>query len=75
MNIGYACLTEGIMNTKYKTCRMDNINYERLVKLISHNLYSLENTIDYNKTLLNKYISYPYITTIIYKLFIPLYSL
>lgn len=48
MNLGYACLTEGVMNTKYKTCRIKNVNYEKLAKLISHNLCSLENMINYN---------------------------
>lgn len=48
MKIGYACLTVGVRETNYKTCIMKNVNYERLDELISHNLYSLENTIDYN---------------------------
>lgn len=48
MNLGYACLTLGLINTKYKTCRIGNVNYERLAELISHNLSSLENMIDYN---------------------------
>lgn len=48
MNLGYACLTLGVMDTKYKTCRIGNVNYERLAELISHNLRSLKNMIDYN---------------------------
>ena len=48
MKIGYACLTIGVKDTNYKTCVMKNVNHERLAELISHNLYSLENTIDYN---------------------------
>lgn len=48
MKIGYACLTLGVRDTIYKKCIMKNVNYERLAELISHNLHSLENTIDYN---------------------------
>lgn len=48
MKIGYACLNIGVEDTKYKTCRIDKAGDERLAELISHNLCSLENTIDYN---------------------------
>ena len=48
MKIGYACLTVAVADTNYKTCTIKNANYERLAELISHNLYSLENMIDYN---------------------------
>ncbi len=48
MKIGYACLAVGVRDTNYKTCIMKNVNHERLTQLISHNLYSLENMIDYN---------------------------
>lgn len=48
MSIGYACVTEGVPGTSFKTCRMDNATKERLEELIAHNLKSLENMIDYN---------------------------
>lgn len=48
MKIGYASIAVGVTNTKYKTCIIKNATPERLTKLISHNLYSLENLIDYN---------------------------
>lgn len=48
MKIGYACLTVGVRDTNYKTCIIKNANHERLTELISHNLCSLENIIDYN---------------------------
>ena len=48
MKIGYACIAIGVADTNYKTCTIKNANYERLAQLISHNLYSLENLIDYN---------------------------
>lgn len=48
MSIGYACLTIGIQNTNLKSSIAKNINEEKLLDLISHNLNSLENIIDYN---------------------------
>ncbi|MBP1924968.1 UV DNA damage endonuclease [Sedimentibacter acidaminivorans] len=48
MSIGYACLTIGVNNTNYKSCIMKNASKERLLEIISHNLNSLENIIDYN---------------------------
>jgi len=48
MSIGYACLTVGVPNTGMKSCRVQNASEERLVELISHNLNSLGNIIDYN---------------------------
>lgn len=48
MSIGYACLTIGVQNTKLKTSIAKNINEEKLLELISHNLNSLDNIIDYN---------------------------
>lgn len=48
MSIGYACLTVGVPNTNMKTCRITNATDEKLQELISHNLKSLENIIDYN---------------------------
>ncbi len=48
MRIGYACLTEGVLETNFKTCTLKNANRENLLKIIEHNLYSLNNIIDYN---------------------------
>lgn len=48
MSIGYACLTIGVQNTNLKSSIAKNINEEKLLDLISHNLNSLENIIDYN---------------------------
>lgn len=48
MNIGYACLTVGVPNTKFRSCLQKNADEEKLVELTAHNLNSLENIIDYN---------------------------
>ena len=48
MRIGYACLTVGVPATDQKSCRMKNATEARLKELISHNIKSLENIIDYN---------------------------
>lgn len=48
MRIGYACLTEGIEGTNFKSCTMKNATETNLIHLIEHNLTSLENIIDYN---------------------------
>ena len=48
MNIGYACLTVGVPNTDQKSCMLKNASKEKLLELISYNLNSLENIIDYN---------------------------
>lgn len=48
MNIGYACLTEGVLNTRLKTCNLKNATPERLKSVIQSNLDSLENMIEYN---------------------------
>lgn len=48
MRIGYACLTIGVPNTSIKRCIMRNASEAKLLELISHNLDSLENIIDYN---------------------------
>lgn len=48
MKIGYACLTIGVPNTNMKRCIMRNASEHKLLELISHNLNSLENIIDYN---------------------------
>lgn len=48
MKIGYACLTVGVRDTNFKTCTLKNASEENLLKIIEHNLESLENIIDYN---------------------------
>lgn len=48
MNIGYACLTLGVRDTNFKTCTLKNVNEENLIKIIRHNLKTLENIVDYN---------------------------
>ena len=48
MRIGYACLTVGVPNTGFKTCRKANATEEKLKELINFNLTSLEKLIDYN---------------------------
>lgn len=48
MSIGYACLTVGVPNTGFKTCRKANATEEKLKELIHFNLNSLEKLIDYN---------------------------
>lgn len=50
MSIGYACLTIGVKNTGLKSCVSKNASEAKLKELISHNLSSLENIIDYNIT-------------------------
>lgn len=48
MSIGYACLTIGVLNANLKSCTAKNVDEEKLLDLILHNLNSLENIIDYN---------------------------
>ncbi len=48
MSIGYACLTLGVLNTNLKSCTAKNATDENLLNIISHNLISLENIIEYN---------------------------
>ncbi|OJF94153.1 UV DNA damage repair endonuclease UvsE [Alkalibacterium sp. 20] len=48
MNIGYACITKGLVETNYKTCRKINATEENLKLLIEHNLNVLEKMIEYN---------------------------
>lgn len=50
MSIGYACLTVGVPNTDIKSCMLKNADDKKLAQLIEHNLSSLRNMIDYNKT-------------------------
>jgi len=48
MSIGYACIAIGAVNTDLKSCILKNASEEKLMSLISYNLNSLENIIDYN---------------------------
>jgi hypothetical protein len=48
MSIGYASLTVHVRNTTYKTCRMNHVQMTNYVILLTHNLTSLEHTIEYN---------------------------
>lgn len=48
MSIGYACLTKGVPEANYKTCRKKNATEDHLKTLIEHNLTVLEKMIDYN---------------------------
>lgn len=48
MNIGYACLTIGSINTNYRSCTLKNASKENLTSLINTNLDALNNAIDYN---------------------------
>lgn len=48
MAIGYACLTVGVADIKYRTCRKDNASEERLKELIFNNIKILDKMLDYN---------------------------
>lgn len=48
MNIGYACLTKGVQDATYRTCRKKNATEEHLKLLIEHNLNVLDKMIEYN---------------------------
>lgn len=48
MAIGYACLTVGVPDIKYRSCRKDNASEERLKELISNNIKILDKMLDYN---------------------------
>ncbi len=48
MRIGYACLTVGVPNVKYKNCILRNATSSNLRSLIEHNLQVLDTVIDYN---------------------------
>jgi UV DNA damage endonuclease len=48
MMIGYACLAVGVRDTSIKTCRLSGASDDKLRGLISHNLESLRNIIEYN---------------------------
>jgi len=48
MEIGYACLTIGVQDTKLKSCTAKKADEEVLKEIISNNLKSLSNIIEYN---------------------------
>ena len=48
MKIGYLCLTYGITDANLKHITLKKANNENLLKIIQHNLKSLEKMIDYN---------------------------
>lgn len=48
MSIGYACLTIGVLEANFKSCTIKNASRENLLKIIEHNLNSLNTIIDYN---------------------------
>ncbi|MDY0277538.1 MAG: UV DNA damage repair endonuclease UvsE [Acholeplasma sp.] len=47
-NIGFPCLAIGVEHSNYKTIRKEYLTDEKLKEIISYNLDSLENIIDYN---------------------------
>ncbi len=48
MKIGYACLVVGVPDANFKKCTLKNASEAKLKDLITYNLNSLENIIDYN---------------------------
>lgn len=48
MNIGYACLTVGVKDIKFRTCRKANATYNNLIEIIKNNLESFDKMLDYN---------------------------
>jgi len=48
MKIGYACLTVAVAGTDMKSCIAKNATNENLVAIISNNLKSLQNMLEYN---------------------------
>lgn len=48
MSIGYACLTLGVPNAKYKSCTMKSASSYILMNLIQSNLEALDNALSYN---------------------------
>ncbi len=49
INIGYACLSLGVRDTGFKSCRRENATEANLERLVSHNLRSLQNLLHYNR--------------------------
>lgn len=48
MSIGYACLTIGVPDANLKSFTAKSLTEEKLLEIISYNLKSLNNIIDYN---------------------------
>lgn len=48
MCIGYACLTVGVLDTNLRSCNSKNASEEKLLEIITYNLKSLKNTINFN---------------------------
>lgn len=48
MGIGYVGIPLGVQDTGLKSCTIENVSEGGLMEIISHNLNSLENIIDYN---------------------------
>lgn len=48
MAIGYACLSLGIPQVKFRSCRKDGASPDRLNELIANNLAVLDRMLDYN---------------------------
>ena len=48
MNIGYACITLGLIEQSYKKCLLKNASKEILTELTHKNLSTLEASMDYN---------------------------
>lgn len=48
INIGFACLANGLKHSDYKIIRKANLTDEKVKDIISYNLDSLENIINYN---------------------------
>ncbi len=48
MNIGYACLNIGPVDSQFKSLRLNNLNEENFLKVTENNLESLDNILDYN---------------------------
>lgn len=48
MKIGYACLTQGVYGTNFKTCTLKNATEDCLREIIAFNLQSLSRVLDYN---------------------------
>ena len=48
MKIGYACKTVGVRNTNFKSCTLKSYSDDKVKALITYNLKSLNNIINYN---------------------------
>ncbi|MBN2851924.1 MAG: UV DNA damage repair endonuclease UvsE [Clostridia bacterium] len=48
MSIGYACITIGENDIKFRSIRVSNASYQNMIEVIAHNLLTLDRQIDYN---------------------------